>query len=190
MEFFMPDGWLFYEITALWPYVIASASLLELAHIALSKTYRALVGRKLMLVLTGTFLVSTYILSTSTIIVSDTNITVRNPINPIGTAYDYQDIERVHAYFAEESLKNNLLEKSGGLFVYEIHLDGKKYEFQTPTRNENGKYAQTDSYSELEDLDKELVALNVQKVASKENYELNELDDRYKQIFLRIISLD
>ena len=70
------------------------------------------------------------------------------------------------------------------------YLDGKKYEFQTPTRNENGKYAQTDSYSELEDLDKELVALNVQKVASKENYELNELDDRYKQIFLRIISLD
>lgn len=37
MEYFMPEGWLFYEINTIWAYIIAATSLLELAHIAFSK---------------------------------------------------------------------------------------------------------------------------------------------------------
>lgn len=188
MEYFMPEGWLFYEINTIWAYIIAATSLLELAHIAFSKKYRQEYGKKFTIITVVILIISTYIFASSTTIVSDSNFIVRNPINPTGKVYKYSDVEKINAYFTENSLKNNLLDKPGGTFIYEIYLDGKKYEFQTPSVNKNGRYAQADTYSELEDLDRQLVALDVPKVGSTENYELNDLDAIYGQIFLRIVT--
>ena len=188
MEVFMPEGWLFYETNTIWAYIIATVCLLDLAHFAFSKKYREEVDQKFVMTSVILLVISTYIYASSITIVSDHHIIVKNPVNPIGTVYDYEDVEKINAYFSDDSWKNKLLQKPGGTFIYEISLDGKKFDFQTPSRNE--LYAETDTYSELEDFDQELVALGVQKVSSTENAGLNDLAQVYKHLFLRIIAND
>lgn len=185
---FMPEGWLFYESHSVWAYIIAVVCLVDLIHVALSQNHRKSVGRKSSIISAVLLVISSYVLMTNLTIVSDTHIIVKSPMNPIGTVHNYQDVENVEAYFTEDSFMNRILQKPGGTFIYEVSLAGKEYEFQSPTINTKGEYAETDSYAELEDLDKKLIALDIPKESNNANSELNELDILYNGIFHRIIS--
>ena len=188
MELFMPDGWMFYEVYSKWSFIFLAACLVELAHIGLSESHRKSINHKIVWASALTLVLSIYIFASSTIIVSEANIIVRSPFNPVGKVYYYQNIEQVKAYFTDNSFMNNLLMKNGGTFIYEIKLDDKVYEFQAPTINTESKYAEAETYAELEDFDTQLVALNIPKETSIDHAELNQLDPIYKNRFLRILS--
>lgn len=184
----MPEGWLFYEINTLWAYMIAAVCVVDLARIAVSKNYRKTTSRKNTIISVGLLIASTYIFITNPTIVTEDHIIVRSPLNPVGSVYEYSDVEQINAYFTEDTRLNQFLQKPGGTFIYEIQLAGKEYEFQSPTINTNGKYAETDAYTELEDFDEKLVALTTPKKSNEDHYDLNELDLLYKGIFHRIVS--
>ncbi|WP_027625722.1 MerR family transcriptional regulator [Clostridium lundense] len=125
-----------------------------------------------------------YAAITGITVVTRNQITDYNFYNPMGTKYYYNDISKVQAGFEGKSFKI-FRESSGraGDFYYIVTFkDGKKINFYQA----NSPFE--DTYLELEIFDKLIMSTSkVEKVSSKDNYQLCYFDKRYVDRFLRII---
>ncbi len=122
-----------------------------------------------------------YMCVTGITVVTENKITDYSFYNPMGKEYSYSDISEVKAGF--NGKKFGILPKGAGDFYYIVTFkDGKEINFYQA----NSPFE--DSYLELEIFDKLIVDnVKVEKVASKENYQLCTFDKRYVDRFLRII---
>ncbi|WP_434797580.1 MerR family transcriptional regulator [Terrisporobacter vanillatitrophus] len=125
-------------------------------------------------------LVLLYMCVTGITVITKDKIIDYNFYNPIGVEYTYEDITDINTGFLG---KRKLLYGNKGDFYYNITLKNKKtIDLYQATSDFD------DTYLELEIFDKlALDKSKAQKIASKENYKLCDLDKRYVDRFLRII---
>lgn len=122
-----------------------------------------------------------YMCITGITVVTENKITDYNFYNPMGKEYSYSDISKVEAGFKGKKL--GIFPKNAGDFYYIVTFkDGKEINFYQASSSFE------DTYLELEIFDKLIVDNGrAEKIASKENYELCDFDQRYVDRFLRII---
>lgn len=125
-------------------------------------------------------LVLLYMCVTGITVITKDKIIDYNFYNSIGIEYTYEDITDINTGFLG---KRKLLYGNKGDFYYKITLKNKKtIDLYQATSDFD------DTYLELEIFDKlALDKSKAQKIASKENYKLCDLDKRYVDRFLRII---
>ncbi len=132
------------------------------------------------------FLVGMYCCMASVTVVTPDNIIHHSFYNPKGTAYGYEEVEKIQTGFGDKTF--TLFEhKREGSFYYAIYVDGKKIVFDVPTDNENIERYIYDTYLELEELDRKLVIAGVPKESSDENWKSCDFEKQYVDRFLRII---
>lgn len=121
-----------------------------------------------------------YICVTDITVITKDRIIDYNFYNPMGIEYTYNDITKINTGFLG---KKKPLYGNKGDFYYEIRLKNKR---QIALSDAISDF--DDTYLELEIFDK-LVAKksNVQKISSKENYKLCDIDKIYVERCLRII---
>lgn len=121
-----------------------------------------------------------YICVTDITVITKDRIIDYNFYNPMGIEYTYNDITKINTGFLG---KKKPLYGNKGDFYYEITLKNKK---QIALSDATSDF--DDTYLELEIFDK-LVAKksNVQKISSKENYKLCDIDKIYVERCLSII---
>lgn len=132
------------------------------------------------------WIICIYCCFTNVTYVMEDKIIARTPFNPVGTEYNYSDVEKIKTGFGNKKI-SFLDYKEEGEFSYIITLDGKDIVFSYPSvSGEIERYAE-DTYLELEEFDKALMEYDIPKQASKKGYENCEFDDEYVERFLRII---
>lgn len=134
------------------------------------------------------WIVALYICLTSVTYVTQDEIIHYSPVHPLGTTYEYSQIEEINTGFGNENFAIAEYKKKGNFF-YQIKLDGKTITFHCPSVNEEIERYQEDSYLELEEFDQKLVNLGVPKRADESGYENCDLDEIFVERFLRIIRL-
>ena len=118
--------------------------------------------------------------------VTEDKIIIRSTFDPIGTEYEYSDIEKIETGFGKKKISIFDYEKKGK-FYYFIFIDGKKIVFHLPSSNiEIERY--NDTYLELEEFDNALKKYNIPKESDPEGWENCDFDQRYVDRFLRIIN--
>lgn len=132
------------------------------------------------------WLIGLYCCATSVTYVTEDKIIYHSLLNPFGTAYAYEQVEKIDTGFGDKFFAIAEYNRKGN-FYYKIEVDGKKIVFHTPSVNEDiQRY--DDSYIELEEFDEELMKLGISKTSSDKNYEKCIMDQRYIDRFLRIIN--
>lgn len=132
------------------------------------------------------WIIGLYCCATSVTYVTEDKIIYHSPLNPLGTAYAYEQVEKIDTGFGDKFFAIAEYNRKGN-FYYKIEVDGKKIVFHTPSVNEDiQRY--DDSYLELEEFDEELMKLGISKTSSDKNYEKCIMDQRYIDRFLRIIN--
>lgn len=140
-------------------------------------------GRIVLIVL---WLLGLYYCATNITFVTEEQIICHSPLKPLGTAYDYSDVERITTGFGQKSFSLFEYQKKGS-FYYKITLGGKVLVFHTPGVNEDiPRYE--DSYLELEEFDQRLVSLGISKQSEEKGWEHCDFDSRYVERFRRIIA--
>lgn len=182
---FLPEGWLFYEVSHLLIKVVMFA-VIALAYLLLDKwvkfsPWSAPSWFPLAISLVG--LASSLAVIESAWVVTPDSIQNLNLFRD-NKVYAYQDVERVEAKFGSKIVTLDETVKKGE-FSYRIWLDGKEIIFMTPSVNHD--LIAEDSYFELEEFDKALMALGINKTSSEEFAAFNSLDAYYTDRFVRII---
>ena len=132
------------------------------------------------------WIVALYCCFTSYTCVTATEIITHSPINPLGTHYNYSDVQSIKTGFGSKSFA--ILDyKEKGNFFYEITLDNREIVFYVPSPNGDIERYYEHSYLELEEFDTALTALDIPKTASDEWSEYCEYDKEYVDRFLRIV---
>lgn len=113
-----------------------------------------------------------YIVITSVTFVTDNKIEYHSPLRPQGITYSYSDVTEVKTGFSSAYLFK-------GDFYYKACFNGKWINLSNTSINDKvNKYE--DSYMELEDLDKRLMAYKPEKQSSFKH--LNT--DDYEQVYI------
>ena len=127
-----------------------------------------------------------YCCLTSYTCVTATEIITHSPINPLGTHYNYSDVQSIKTGFGSKTFA--ILDyKSKGNFFYEITLNDREIVFYAPSANGDIERYNEHTYLELEEFDTALTALNIPKTASDEWSEYCGYDKEYVDRFLRIV---
>lgn len=127
-----------------------------------------------------------YCCATSVTYVTEDKIIYHSPLNPLGTEYRYEQVDKVDTGFGDKTFAIVEYNRKGN-FYYKIEVDGRKIVFHTPSVNENVQ-RYDDSYLELEEFDEALMKLGIPKNSSDKNYEKCLMDQQYIDRFLRIIN--
>ncbi len=135
------------------------------------------------------WLIALYCCLTNFTAVTPKQIICYSPWNPMGTAYEYSDVESIKTGFGNRTISIAEYKKKGSFF-YQIELDGKTITFHAPGVNEDIKRYEEHTYLELEEFDQALVALGIPKEAKNSGWENCDLDQEYVDRFLRIIALE
>lgn len=133
------------------------------------------------------FLVISYIFITNVTFVTDNKIIYKNPLNPIGIIYDYKDIDLIETGFGKKIFSIFEYNRKGE-FYYKINIDNKKIIFHVPSVNSKIERYNNDTYLELEEFDKKLVELGINKISDIKYSNLCNLDKQYCDRFIRIIN--
>ncbi len=133
------------------------------------------------------YLLLFYVSFTNVTLVTDNEIIVKTPFNPVGKSYLYCEVEEIYAGFGDKVIACNEYEEKGN-FYYQITLDGKKIVFVTPSVNPKIERYEDDAYLELEEFDQKLTMLKIPKTSSTKYGENNYYDDDIIERFLRIIN--
>lgn len=128
-------------------------------------------------------ILSLYLSIVNVTTVSPNKIIHHSFMNPFGTVYSYDDIEKVECGFLGNSFFSF---REKGDFFYEVTMkDGKLLKFNdTQTIEEY----EDDTYSELVVFDNEIMSRNVIKISNEENSEYALLDQIYIDRFKSIIN--
>ena len=130
----------------------------------------------------GICLVSLYLSLSSVTTVSPDKIVHHSFINPMGTVYTYDEIEKVECGF----YGNGFFFREKGDFYYKVTMnDGKTLKFNDTQTTE--KYEE-DTYSELVVFDNDIMKHDVEKISSEKNSEYALLDQIYVDRFIDIIN--
>jgi len=128
-----------------------------------------------------------YFMTSVTFVTPDT-ITSRTLLNPMGTTYKHEEIEKIETgfgandggFFAPEYQKL-------GNFYYKVYVGGREIVFHVPSTNSDIERYTEDTYLELEEFDQKLVTLGIPKEGNPAGSGLCDYDDYYVDRFLRII---
>ena len=132
------------------------------------------------------WVISAYVCTTSVTYVTEDSIVYHSPMNPRGITYSYSDVEKIVTGFGSKTFAIAEYKKKGNFF-YQIQVGGKTIVFRTPSVNGDIERYQEDTYLELEEFDRALVNLGIEKEASAKGQEDCKLDTQYVKRFLRII---
>lgn len=119
-------------------------------------------------------------------VVFEDKIVTKSVFNLKGAEYRYEQVEEINCGFGNSNF-TFLHYNEKGSFYYQVKLNGKTLTFSQPTVNQNNELYNSDSYLELEDFDKKLIALNINKISSEKGAEHCDFDKVYVDRFLRII---
>lgn len=198
-----PNGWLFYQLNVHteWLLIVLLISVLGMGFVWLSKNVFHLdkkttesledafipweVFEKFKAPIIILWVILAYICVTSVTYVTEDAIVHHTPLNPLGTSYTYEDVEKVDVNFGTKSWA--IFEyKRKGSFNYVVSVDGKEVAFHTPTVNEDIERYVENSYLELEEFDQKLMELGVEKSSDTTYSEFCDFDQEYVDRFLRI----
>lgn len=131
----------------------------------------------------GSCLLVIYLFMVNVTVISPHQIVCHTYINPLGTTYSYDDIESVECGFYENSFYY-FHEK--GEFYYKVYMkDGTSFAMKNTETIE--KY-EDDTYSEIEEFDKEVMKHNVKKFSSDKYSQYAMLGQVYIDRFIAIIN--
>lgn len=140
------------------------------------------------LILSTAWIISLYAcLSTATVVTKD-KIICHSPLHPSGVVYSYRDVSRIHTGFGQKRFAFLEYQKKGN-FYYQIELSGEQIVFSVPNVNGEIKRYADETYLELEEFDRKLVAYDTPKQSDEKGWEDCELDGEYVERFRRIIAL-
>lgn len=127
-----------------------------------------------------------YIIVTDSTYITNEHIVHRSFLNPTGTIYTYQEVNKIETGFYG---KKRFLGSSKGTFYYCITLkDGTRIDLNNQISVDTDKIEDYETYKEIENVDNKMMHLGIEKISSTESIEFNHLDERYKKRFLRIIN--
>lgn len=131
----------------------------------------------------GICLLAAYLFMVNVTLISSDQIVCRSYINPLGTTYSYDDIKSVECGFYENGFYY-FHEK--GEFYYKVYMkDGTSFAMKNTETIE--KY-ENDTYSEIEEFDKEVMKHDIKKVSSDKYSQYAMLDQVYINRFIAIIN--
>ena len=128
-----------------------------------------------------------YCCFTSVTVVTESEIIVKTPLNPVGKSYIYSEVEEIYAGFGDKFISCSEYEEEGN-FYYQITLDGKKIVFYAPSVNPEIERYEDNSYLELEEFDERLVKLKIPKTSSSKFRDDSYYDKEIIERFIRIIN--
>ena len=128
-----------------------------------------------------------YIITGVTYVTTDT-IVNRTLLNPLGTTYKLEEIEKIETGFGDNDgvFFTPEYDKLGN-FYYKVYVDGKELVFHSTWANMNIQRYEEDSYLELEEFDQKLESLGIPKEGNPDGAGLCDMDQYYVDRFLRII---
>lgn len=181
--FFLPEGWLFYEVNHLAGqcFILAMMALILSCGLRLVGRWSVpkpfLLGLALLVVATMMSLIESITVVTKEEIVA---------VSVLGKdkVYQYAQVEEVKAGFGTKRISLSAKERRGEFF-YQISLDGRWVVFMTPSVND--QLVAGDTYRELEEFDQTLMGLGVAKTSSSQGSQYSDVDSDYLQRFLRIV---
>lgn len=192
VDLFAPENWLFFEQSNVYIIILLITSVALLFSIAylikefFKKENRRIKNRLITFCVAFLFcILGGYFAFVNNTYVTENSIVVCTAFNPMGTAYDIEDIEKIETGFGSERFTFFEYKKRGA-FYYKIHLDGKEIIFHQPSANDIERY--NDTYLELEEFDEKLMNLGIEKTSSNEFSEYCDYDQKYVDRFLRIIN--
>lgn len=128
-------------------------------------------------------LLAIYLFMVNVTLISPHQIVCRSYINPLGTIYSYDDIESIECGFYE---KGFYYFHEKGEFYYKVTMkDGTSFDIKDTETTE--KY-EDDTYSEIEEFDREVMKHDVKKISSDKYSEYAMLDQVYVDRFINIIN--
>ena len=132
------------------------------------------------------WLIALYCCITNFTAVTPDKIICYSPLQPVGVAYEYSDVEALKTGFGNKNFSIAEYKKKGNFF-YQIELDNQTITFHAPGINEDIQRYAEHTYLELEEFDQALVGLGIPKESDKEGWENCDFDQEYVERFLRII---
>jgi hypothetical protein len=201
---FAPDDYLFYEfhpvagVLLLWMTLIPILLVILLVHSKLvGKTTKEMdntsdilfiwnAASRFRLVLIAVWLVGIYCCITNVNFVTEDKIICHTPLEPMGVAYEYEDVEKIVSCFG----KNNFAfveYKKKGEFFYQLDLDGRTVWFHQPSPNPDIIRYEEDTYLELEEFDQRLMTFEILKEGDLSGSQNCMLDPYYVERFCRIV---
>lgn len=187
IEMSIPDDYIFYQVYNGFYLKVFTLLLAEIIILPFTDGLKNLVSKKFYLASIVAFLLFSYLFITSVITVGQDYIIVKSPINPGGKTYEYKDVTKVKAYVNDKKF-NFFSNRNRWDFVYEIELNNKSYDLALPSLNPVSEYDESTSFTEINDLDKNLMNLGIEKESSKENIEKNEINKESADLFLEIVN--
>ena len=195
-----PEGWLFYQMNVHTEYLLLASMVFMLGmlfiwlfknvfHVNSENLEYTLIPweifEKFKTPIIVVWLVLVYIGITSITFVTEDKIICHSPLNPMGTVYEYEDVDKVEVDFGSKSFA--IFEyKRKGSFNYTIHMGDKEVIFHTPSINEDIERYVENSYLELEELDETLVNIGVEKESTTKYSDHCDFDQEFIDRFIRI----
>lgn len=131
-----------------------------------------------------------YFITSVTYVTPDT-ITSRTLLNPFGTTYNLEEIEKIETGFGDSDGGFFTPEyQKLGTFYYKVYVGGKAFVFHSTWPNMNIERYEEDAYLELEEFDQKLESLGIPKEGNPDGAGLCDMDQYYVERFLRIIGED
>lgn len=124
-----------------------------------------------------------YVMLVNVTVIKENNIIDYSALKPLGKEYSYKDITKIETGIYDSKIP---FVREKGEFYYCLEFnDGNKVNLNNTL---GGTYEVLDTYEEIEILDKNLVALGIDKESSLNNIEDCNLDQTYVDRFKRIIN--
>ena len=123
-----------------------------------------------------------YCSATTVTYFTEEKIIVHTPLNPSGTEYGYEDVSKINAGFGTKNISIHEYERKGN-FGYKITLDGHEFNLSLSTIGSR----EGDTYELLENFDKRLVELGIEKEIGSREHERCTLEQEYIDVLLRIL---
>lgn len=126
-------------------------------------------------------LVLTYILITSTTVISKDGIYDYSFYNLKGERYEFNEVKAVSTGFKDKG-------RNKGEFFYNIELNnGKKFKLASPSLTQTTEKYEEDTWQEYVDLDEIIMEAGAKKNSSEEGYEHLSMDKIYIDKLLKVV---
>ena len=126
-----------------------------------------------------------YMFITNLTVITNDNIKLYSPINPMGTQYSYTDIVSVNTGVYNKRIP---FISDKGQFFYKVKFsDGKEINLMDLGELHND-FQYLDTYEEIEMMDEKIMKMGVSKVSSDKYLHLVDFDQRYIDRFQRILN--
>lgn len=133
------------------------------------------------------FVLVMYSFFTSVTYVTENTIVYKDPLHPKGITYNYKDVSKIETGFGTKSFSFVDYERRGQ-FYYRIFFGKKRVTFSVPSVNDKIEKYKSETYLELEEFDKALTELSIEKVSNDKYAKDCNLDKKYCDRFIRIVN--